>query len=66
MTLGPSPSNRGNPYRMRQIGQRLAEARAPRSDLTRHPVFTGPVVIALVNTADPTAGLQAAVTDPDT
>ncbi|MGJ6969607.1 hypothetical protein ACSDR0_47765 [Streptosporangium sp. G11] len=30
-----------------------------------HVVFTGPVVIALVNTADPSAGVQAAVVDTD-
>ncbi|MEV4249862.1 hypothetical protein AB0J63_41430 [Streptosporangium canum] len=30
-----------------------------------HVVFTGPVVIALVNTADPAAGVQAAVADTD-
>ncbi|MGC5010117.1 WbqC family protein [Streptosporangium sp. DT93] len=31
----------------------------------RYVVFTGPVVIALVNTADPAAGVQAAVADTD-
>ncbi|MER5325209.1 hypothetical protein [Streptosporangium roseum] len=30
-----------------------------------HVVFTGPVVIALVNTADPAAGVQTAVADTD-
>jgi len=30
-----------------------------------HVVFTGPVVIALVNTADPAAGIQAVVADTD-
>ncbi|WP_436762986.1 hypothetical protein [Streptosporangium sp. V21-05] len=30
-----------------------------------HVVFTGPVVIALVNTADPSTDVQAAVADTD-
>ncbi|MEV6868424.1 hypothetical protein AB0M44_46525 [Streptosporangium subroseum] len=46
------------------IGSRVAVCPSCRSSFM-HVVFTGPVVIALVNTADPTAGVQVVVADTD-
>ncbi|MDP9850305.1 prevent-host-death family protein [Streptosporangium lutulentum] len=46
------------------IGSRVAVCPLCRSSFM-HVVFTGPVVIALVNTADPAAGVQAVVADTD-